>query len=234
MALITCPEFAHQVSERAVACPHCGYPIADEALLSAQYRVEVSDPPDVELPRTVHLEESPLRAPSPAPPQPPPIPPLHASTNLSPVLKPPIPAHAFEALNRKLQETRKANNQLGCFLIAAAFFLPMSDHGLWAVGAIVFGVRWNVWADLARRSVGAKRDIWINSMLSTIRTALLVSLAWGVITSAWLSHPEAIERLLISSGVRLLLFLPLSAIGGLWAVSAALSVMHDAVRRGNC
>lgn len=30
MALITCPECNHQVSDRAASCPHCGYPFAVE------------------------------------------------------------------------------------------------------------------------------------------------------------------------------------------------------------
>lgn len=28
MALISCPECRHSVSDQAPACPHCGYPIA--------------------------------------------------------------------------------------------------------------------------------------------------------------------------------------------------------------
>lgn len=30
MALIPCPECGEEASDRAVACPHCGFPIADE------------------------------------------------------------------------------------------------------------------------------------------------------------------------------------------------------------
>ncbi len=30
MALIDCPECTHEVSDRAAACPHCGFPISDE------------------------------------------------------------------------------------------------------------------------------------------------------------------------------------------------------------
>lgn len=29
MALIKCPECGNEVSDRAVACPHCGYPMQD-------------------------------------------------------------------------------------------------------------------------------------------------------------------------------------------------------------
>jgi hypothetical protein len=30
MALINCPECAARISDKAVACPHCGYPLATE------------------------------------------------------------------------------------------------------------------------------------------------------------------------------------------------------------
>jgi ribosomal protein L40E len=32
MALINCPECEARISDRAVACPHCGYPLATESL----------------------------------------------------------------------------------------------------------------------------------------------------------------------------------------------------------
>ena len=28
MALLTCPECSHQISDQAISCPHCGYPLA--------------------------------------------------------------------------------------------------------------------------------------------------------------------------------------------------------------
>lgn len=28
LALITCPECSHQISDQAISCPHCGYPLA--------------------------------------------------------------------------------------------------------------------------------------------------------------------------------------------------------------
>ena len=30
MALMTCPECSHRVSDKALACPSCGYPIAGD------------------------------------------------------------------------------------------------------------------------------------------------------------------------------------------------------------
>ena len=30
MALISCPECSHEVSDQAVACPHCGYPLREK------------------------------------------------------------------------------------------------------------------------------------------------------------------------------------------------------------
>lgn len=43
MALIECPECAHQVSRQAVACPSCGHPIR---------------PPQASPPRTVRVKRS--------------------------------------------------------------------------------------------------------------------------------------------------------------------------------
>ena len=44
MALIKCPECEGQVSDKAYACPHCGYPIKDmikkHATLMTEYKPE--------------------------------------------------------------------------------------------------------------------------------------------------------------------------------------------------
>lgn len=42
MALITCPECGREISDRAVCCPHCGYPIAQE-ITSPIVPIELND-----------------------------------------------------------------------------------------------------------------------------------------------------------------------------------------------
>jgi RNA polymerase subunit RPABC4/transcription elongation factor Spt4 len=41
MSLISCPECAREVSDRAVACPHCGNPMSPTAALSMVVRAPV-------------------------------------------------------------------------------------------------------------------------------------------------------------------------------------------------
>lgn len=43
MALIKCPECNKEVSDRAISCPHCGFPIADIQKIESQHTVKVNN-----------------------------------------------------------------------------------------------------------------------------------------------------------------------------------------------
>ena len=43
MALIECPECNKEVSDRAISCPHCGFPIADIQKTESQHTVKVNN-----------------------------------------------------------------------------------------------------------------------------------------------------------------------------------------------
>lgn len=43
MALITCPECSGQVSDKATACPHCGYPLGEQPAQNAAETEQAND-----------------------------------------------------------------------------------------------------------------------------------------------------------------------------------------------
>jgi hypothetical protein len=55
MALIQCPECSGQVSDQALACPHCGYPLKSTQTAATEVSVE-------ERFRQIHGEKGPIQA----------------------------------------------------------------------------------------------------------------------------------------------------------------------------
>lgn len=57
MALITCPECNGMVSDEAIACPHCGYPIKEHALELCTKSKEIADIPQSDQAESLYESE---------------------------------------------------------------------------------------------------------------------------------------------------------------------------------
>lgn len=136
---------------------------------------------------------------------------------------PTIPPSAYDYLNWRLQENYRSNRSTGSLLIflGMGMLLPMP-----------FGVRFDVWADLAKRPVTDTGSIWLRSGLSAAKTAGIVSLGWGFF--ALLAGAAELEAAVVGFCVGLVFFVPLCGIGALWAAIAACSVLSEARQQGYC